>query len=216
MSSVYDRKDRLYREAKAQGYRSRAAYKLMELDKKFKLLRPGAKVLDLGCFPGGWLQVAAERVGRSGSVIGVDLNSVEAINVKVETAAKPTILQGDICSREIQDQILSLIGGKIDIVLSDLSPKLSGIRFRDAYLSAELVAMAFSVCEQVLAEGGSFVSKIFPGQESEEIAKTIRSSFGEFSRENLDSSRKTSNEFYFVAKKFSSAPSRSEAVRVSN
>ena len=202
MSAVYNLKDRLYHEAKAEGYCSRAAYKLKELDKKFKLLRPGARVLDLGCFPGGWLQVAAEKVGPTGMVIGIDLNAVEPVNVKGNAAAAPVILEGDICDVEMQNRILSLTGGKVDVVLSDLSPKLSGIRFRDAFLSAELASMAFSVSERILAEGGSFVTKIFPGQESEDIAKRIRSAFTKFSRENLDSTRKTSNEFYFVAQNY--------------
>lgn len=198
MAGTYQRKDHLYAKAKEEGYRSRAAYKLAELDKKHRLLRAGARVVDLGCFPGGWLQVAAEKVGAAGVVVGVDLKQVEPIPVKGKVLTAPVIFQGDLNDPEIQRSIVESCGGPADLVLSDMSPQLSGIRFRDAAYSAELVRLALGFCSQVLRPGGSFVAKVFPGQECEEIAPEVRKVFQKFSRENLDSSRRTSNEMYFV------------------
>jgi 23S rRNA (uridine2552-2'-O)-methyltransferase len=202
MPGTYQRKDHLYDKAKAEGYRSRAAYKLLELDKKLHFLKSGSRVLDLGCFPGGWLQVAAQKVGDKGLVIGVDLKEVEAVSVKNGRANPPHILCGDVFDKSIREQICALSGGVVDVVLSDMSPKLSGVRFSDAARSAELVDLALEVARELLAEGGTFVAKIFPGPESDESAKNIRKLFRRFSRENLDSSRKTSTEMYFVAQNF--------------
>ncbi len=202
MGGVYKRKDHYYDRAKAEGYRSRGAYKLLELNKKFKFLKPGATVLDLGSFPGGWLQVAQEKVGPRGVVVGVDLNEVEPVGVQDPGANAPVILRGDIREPEIQEQIRLLSGPGVDVLLSDMSPKLSGIRFRDAAFSAELVEIAFETAKSLLRPGGSFVAKIFPGQESEELVKKIRPAFERFSRENLDASRKSSTEMYFVGQSF--------------
>jgi len=198
MAGSYDRKDHYYREAKAAGYRSRAAFKLIELDKKLKFLKSGYRILDLGCAPGGWLQVAAERVGDRGLVVGVDLEEVEPIPAKEKIKKSPIILCGDLLEVETQDRVRELAGGGIDIVLSDMSPKLSGIRFRDVARSAELVALALDVADSLLKPGGYLVTKAFPGQDTEELVPRFRSRFTRFQRIDLESTRKSSTEQYFI------------------
>ncbi|MCB0322810.1 MAG: RlmE family RNA methyltransferase [Bdellovibrionales bacterium] len=204
----YDRKDRLYRQAKSDGYRSRAAYKLQELDAKVKLLKPGMTVLDLGCFPGGWLQVALEKVGRGGAVVGVDLQPVEPVTVGGRSAV---ILLGDLYEPTVQESVLEQAGGRVDVVLSDMSPKLTGVRFQDAARSAALVELALFFSSTVLKEGGSVVAKVFPGNECEEAAKVYRRAFEKFTRHVLDSSRKTSKELYFVGRGFRGLPEELQA-----
>ncbi len=156
-------------------------------------------MVDLGCFPGGWLQIAQERVGPSGLVVGIDLNDVEPITVKGGDARGPVILKGDFTKPEMRAEILSLIGGKADAVLSDLSPKLSGIKFQDSCRSAELVELAYDFAREVLDGKGTLIAKIFPGHESDELALKFKKTFSRFARVNLDSSRKTSTELYFLA-----------------
>ena len=199
MSGQYNRKDHLYKQAKEQGYRSRAAYKLMELDKKHRLLRQGMRVLDLGCYPGGWLQIALEKVGPKGIVIGVDLREVEPVK---EKGAAAVLIKGDILAEKTQHEIMEHSGGKVNLLLSDLSPSLTGIRFRDAVKSAELVECALNLAAVLLLPGGSLVTKIFPGPECEELAIRFRKAFRQFARPSLDSSRKTSSEMYFVGRDY--------------
>ena len=201
--STYNRKDRLYQQAKSEGYRSRASYKLIEIDKKFKILKNGFTVIDLGCFPGGWLQVSLERVGAKGKVIGIDLKDVDPLTVKVgQLPVVAEIIKGDIESEESLSQIKELCDGRAHVVLSDLSPPLSGISFRDTHYSCELVRMAFEFTGKILSQNGSFVAKIFPSPEADELAEYIAKYFNNFTRENLKSTRTSSNEYYFVGRGF--------------
>lgn len=204
MSGQYERKDHLYTKAKQEGFRSRAAYKLEELDQKFGLLRAGCRVVDLGCFPGGWLQVAAKRAGKSGIVVGIDLDAVQPI-APAPLAAPIHILRGDANDEAQKDEILRLLGGRADVLLSDMSPKLTGVRFSDVARSAALVELAFFLAGSLLRPGGSFVAKIFPGNESDVIFQQMRRDFEKLSRHVLKASRKTSNEYYFVGKGYSGA-----------
>lgn len=201
----YDRKDRLYRQAKEEGYRSRAAYKLVELNKKHRLLRPGLKVLDLGCFPGGWLQVAAKEVGPKGLVVGVDLRETDPIT-QSDIGMKGTaplenvkILCGDLKDTAIQGELRSLAGGTYDLVLCDMSPHLSGIVARDAVQTAELVTLGFEVAHGFLRNNAPFIAKAFPSQEIEELYRTQKKIFRKIDRTQLQSSRSSSNEFYIIA-----------------
>lgn len=195
MSGTYDRKDHLYEKAKKEGYRSRAAYKLLELDQKNRLFKHGLSVLDLGCAPGSWTQVAIEKVGSSGKVVGVDLEQVQAIDGAV-------LLVGDITEEETFNRIIETLGGKVDLVISDLSPHLSGIKFADALRAAGLVESAYYCASNCLKIGGDFVAKIFPGPDTDTLTKQLRQCFNAVSREVLSSTRKTSKEFYLVAKGF--------------
>src|SRR5687768_1014651 len=117
----YNPHDRYYKKAKQEGYRSRAAYKLLELQQRYRLLRPGDAVVDLGAAPGGWLQVAAKIVGQSGKVIGIDLQPIKPFNER-----NIIVLEDDIYGPEVKYKIKELIGGPADSVISDLAPKLSG------------------------------------------------------------------------------------------
>src|SRR5262245_28735510 len=133
MSPIYKRKDHYYRKAKEQGLASRAIYKLEQIDSRFHLLKAGDRVLDLGCVPGGWLQYLANKVGPSGKVVGVDL-----LEVKISFPPHVTVLQCDATLPEIQEELIRNLEGPADLVVSDLSPNLSGIRFRDNYESHQL------------------------------------------------------------------------------
>lgn len=201
---TYQRRDRLYRQAKEEGLRSRASYKLEELDKKHHLLRPGAAVLDLGCAPGGWVQVAARRVGPNGTVVGVDLEATPAFSEAElgKKAAAPRLITGDVRDSQVLDALVSYAPTGYDLVLSDMSPKLSGVRDRDLAAAVELVSTALETARHTLKAGGSFVAKIFPGPESDEVFKEVQRTFKKAQRVNLKSSRSTSNEFYFVAHGF--------------
>lgn len=206
MCAQYIRKDHLYKRAKQEGYRGRAAYKLIELDSKYKLLRPGLKVLDLGCYPGGWLQVCRERLGANGIVVGIDLVPVEPF-LELPTNsqmsfAKTRILEGDVTAEPVQIEIRNACGGEVDVVLSDMSPKLSGIRFRDVARSAELVETAYRVAGKVLRQDGALVVKVFPGSEVDTQFMELKKSFGRVTRSRLKSTRAGSDEIYFVAEHF--------------
>lgn len=197
-SGKYDRKDALYQKAKSEGYRSRAAYKLIELDKKHKLLQNAQSIVDLGCAPGGWLQVLSRLAPKGAKIVGIDRAVTEEIKDGA-AKSKPLILTGDFLEEETQQKVRDICGGSVDVVVSDLSPDMSGIYFRDAARSAELVELVFEFAGQVLKVGGSVVAKVFPGAESDELFNRYRPWFKKITRENLDSTRKTSKEMYFVA-----------------
>jgi len=129
---VYERKDTFYKKAKREGYRARSAYKLIELNREFRLFRPGMRVVDLGAWPGGWVQVAAALVGQTGKVVGIDLVALEPFSF-----SQVTLLQGDATDPVQQEKMLVALGGSADIVLSDLAPKLSGIKEVDEARSME-------------------------------------------------------------------------------
>ena len=149
--------DPYVRKAQAAGYRSRAAYKLLEIDAKDKLLRRGAKVVDLGAAPGGWAQVAAEKVKPGGAVIAVDLLEVAPI-------AGVTLLRGDFREPEVREAVVAALGGaKADLVLSDMSPNISGIASADQARAAQLADSALDFCRGHLAPDGAFLLKVFQG-----------------------------------------------------
>ncbi len=205
MPGKYNRKDHLYKAAKKAGYRSRAAYKLIEINQKASVLKKGAAVLDLGAAPGGWLQVAASMVGASGRALGVDLEPIAPFSAAELGAgsAVPVTIQGDITSEAVRQLLVEKAEGKYDVVLSDMSPKLSGIRDRDIAVSVELVEMAQDVCRSLLRPGGVMLAKLFPSNDTEELIKSLRSSYKRIDRVHPKSSRKTSRELYIVCKGFS-------------
>lgn len=193
MSGNYDRKDHLYEKAKDEGYRSRAAYKLMELDKKYKLLRPGAKALDLGCWPGGWLQVAASRVGNQGIVVGIDLVATDPTG-----AQNVHIITGDARDDENIAKAKALAPDGFDVLLSDMSPKLTGIKEADQAGTVACAEFALWGAGMLLKKGGNFVCKVFKGNDTEVFIRGARPRFEKIQRSELDASRKTSNEFYVI------------------
>lgn len=193
MSAAYNRKDHYYNRAKEESFRSRASFKLLELDKKYGLLKPGMCVLDLGAWPGGWLQVAAQKVGRGGAAVGIDLVALDPFEEE-----NIHIIVGDARESENLEKAVSLAGRKFDVVISDMSPKLSGIKEVDRMAAIACSELALFAASQVLREGGNFVTKVFKSNETEEFVRSSRSQFGKFVRCELDSTRKTSNEFYLV------------------
>lgn len=198
---AYNPRDAFYRKAKREGYRSRAAYKLLELNRRYHLLRPADRVVDLGAAPGGWLQVASQLVGPKGKVVGVDLNVIDPPKEK-----NIATLQGDITSEETQKQIRETLQSDADCVLSDLSPPLSGIRDADMSRSIELNRTALKVATRLLKPGGNFLMKSFVGEELNDLAGEIQKWFRSVQRSRPEATRKGSSEIYFCAKGFQKGP----------
>lgn len=197
MSGSYDRKDHLYRKAKAEGYRSRAAFKLKEINSRFHLIRPGARVLDLGAWPGGWLQVAAEIAGERGRTVGIDLQ-------RIDDPGLPSVclITGDAREEQNIEQALAFAGGSFDVVLSDMSAKLTGIREADEAAAVGCAELALWIAQRVLKQEGGLVIKVFKSAGIDTFVKNMRPLFNKVTRSELDSSRKTSNEYYLVAAGF--------------
>ena len=187
------RRDPYYRKAKQMDYRSRASFKLIQLDDKFRLLRPGAIVADLGAAPGGWLQVAKERVGARGKIVGVDLQGIEPIEGVIT-------VRGDMRKDETVAEMLEALGGKADVVLSDMSPSISGNYSMDQARSVDLCEHALAFAEKVLKPHGSLVMKIFEGDMMQDFLKLVKSKFKEVRLGAPDASRSSSSEIYIVAK----------------
>lgn len=200
MPGKYKRKDHYYQEAKKSGKVSRAYYKLRELDQRQRLFKKGLSVIDLGCWPGGWLKYASERVGPQGQVIGIDIVPIEDL-----IAENIEVISGDIREEELLQKALKLNDGRFNLLLSDLSPKLSGIKEVDRLAAAGLAESALWAAGIVLKAGGNFVVKVFKSNETEEFAREARKSFGKMSRIELKASRKTSTEFYLVGIGFKEA-----------
>jgi 23S rRNA (uridine2552-2'-O)-methyltransferase len=193
----YNPHDQYYKKAKQEGYRSRAAYKLLELQQRYRLLRTGDKVVDLGAAPGGWLQVAAKIIGQSGKVIGVDLQEMQPFSERYVT-----VLHGDVSTSEIQSKIKELLGGMADAVISDMAPKLSGIRDADMARAVELNRLALDVAVQLLRPGGSLLTKSFMSNDLHQFTAELKRQFSDVQRTKPEATRQGSSEFYFYAKGF--------------
>ena len=186
--------DPYVKRANAEGYRSRAAYKLQQIARKDKLLKPGMTVVDLGAAPGGWSQVAAEAVGATGHVVAVDL---------LEMAQVPgvTVIRGDFREQATLEAIEeALEGHAVDLVLSDMAPNLSGIATVDQARSIELVELALEFASKHLKPHGNFLVKTFQGAGYEELVGTLRRSFVQLQTRKPDASRSRSNEVYLLGK----------------
>ena len=197
MCAQYNRKDPFYERAKEAGYRSRAAYKLLEINKKYKILKPGTKVIDLGSWPGGWLQVASEIVGESGLVVGIDLVELEPLD-----KGNTTAITGDARDQSNIRMALEIAGSRFDAVLSDMSPKLSGIPETDQAGTVACAELALEVAGQVLKERGDLIIKVFKGSDTDQFVRRLKPKFAAINRAELDSTRATSNEYYLIAKGF--------------
>jgi len=186
--------DSYVRRARARGYRSRAAYKLLEIDRRERLLAPGARVVDLGAAPGGWAQVAAARVGREGRVVAVDLLGIAPIS-------GVTVLRGDFMTEAVRDDVRAALGGRrADVVLSDLSPNLSGIATTDQARAAELVRAAAAFCRSALdPAAGRFLCKLFQGAEFAGLLAELRRDFERVRVLKPAASRSESRETYLLA-----------------
>jgi len=187
--------DRFFRLAKEEGYRARSAYKLLEMANKYKLLRPGDTVLDLGAAPGSWSQVAYQRVGQAGRVIAVDLQPIE-------TLPGVQSIVGDIRDRETQKQVRQLLHGKADLVLSDIAPSSTGITVTDQARSMELATMALNTAIHTLKPGGAFVVKVFRGEGYGEFMAEMRTHFKKVNAMIPRATREESREAFVIGRGF--------------
>lgn len=197
---AYERKDSYWRMAKKEGYRSRAAYKLTEIQKRFRVFRKGQRVLDLGCAPGGWLQVISFEIGLAGDVVGVDRLPVDPL-----PASNVVLIQGDVLDPSVHARIREAMKGVLDVVTSDMAPDLSGVSFQDHHRSCELVRQALSLCRTLLAPGGVLLAKAFDGEELSALQKELEGSFKQVRRVIPRASRKASSEVYLLSSGFRTA-----------
>jgi 23S rRNA (uridine2552-2'-O)-methyltransferase len=179
--------------ARKEGYRSRAAFKLRELDDRFHLLRRGARVVDLGCAPGGWTQVVVERVGPKGRVVGVDIAAVAPI-------AGAEILCADVADTTATAAVRDALGGSADVVLSDMAPATIGHAATDHLRIVALAEAAFALAAELLGPDGAFVVKVFQGGADNALLAALKRSFAEVRHAKPPASRSESAETYVVAK----------------
>ena len=190
------RDDPYVQQAQREGYRSRACYKLLELQAKDRLVRPGMTVVHLGSAPGGWSQVAAELVGHGGRVVASDILAMDAL-------AGVEFIQGDFTEDAVFEQILAAIGDTpVDVVVSDMAPNMSGMTAVDQPRAMYLVELALDMARRVLAPGGSFVAKVFQGEGFDDLIRDCRGSFGKVLTRKPQASRPRSREVYLVARDF--------------
>jgi 23S rRNA (uridine2552-2'-O)-methyltransferase len=189
------RRDQYRRLAKDQGYRARSAYKLLQMNRSYNIIKKGDKVVDLGCAPGGWLQVAMKEVGSSGKVIGVDLKPVTPV-------AGATILQGSIENPNVLSKVAEILGCNADVILSDMAPNVSGVWDIDHARQISLSTIALGFARQALRVGGSSVFKIFEGEMLKEFKSELRKSFGKVLLSKPSASRQESSELYIVCLDF--------------
>jgi 23S rRNA (uridine2552-2'-O)-methyltransferase len=183
------------RQARADGYRSRAAFKLLEINTRDRLLIPGSRVVDLGAAPGGWSQVAVQKTSPGGRVVAIDL---------LEVAPVPgvTVLQGDFREEAMRRKLADALGGeRADVVLSDLSPNISGIASADQARAAELVRLALEFCRAHLAPEGAFLVKVFQGEEFAGLLKEMKAMFREVRTLKPSASREESRETYLLCRR---------------
>jgi 23S rRNA (uridine2552-2'-O)-methyltransferase len=190
------------------GYRSRSAFKLIELDDRFRLLLPGRRVVDLGCAPGGWTQVAVERVGARGAVVGIDLAETAPI-------AGATILRADIHDSIAVTAIRAELGDLADLVLSDMAPSTTGHAATDHLRIVALAEAAFSVAGQILKPGGAFVAKVFQGGTERSLLELLKRHFLSVRHAKPAASRQDSAESYVVATGFRPAVASDAPLRKS-
>jgi 23S rRNA (uridine2552-2'-O)-methyltransferase len=185
-------------EAKKMGYRSRAAFKLIELNEKFDFLKEESRVIDLGAAPGGWTQVVAKAVDtnlENSQIIGIDLLDIEPI-------PNTTLILGDFTDEQVIDSVKNLLTGPADLVLSDMAPSTTGHKQTDHLRIIALVETAFYFAEDVLREGGTFIAKVFQGGTEPSLLNILKQSFGSVKHVKPKSSRKESSELYLVAQNF--------------
>ena len=196
MTRWYSEKKRehYYKQAKKSGYRARSAYKLKQIQKKFHIIKPNDAVVDLGAAPGGWSQVAKELVGDKGTVLGIDLLHIDSIEDVV-------FLKGDMTEDESIQEIKKHVS-EVDVVLSDMSPNISGNYSVDQARSIFLCEQALKTATTLLKKNGNFICKVFEGEDLDDFVEVIKPLFNNIKKFHPDASRKTSSEIYIVAKSF--------------
>lgn len=191
--------DPYVRAAKAAGWRSRAAFKIIELDEKYGLFRPGQRVVDLGAAPGGWTQLAVQKVGERGKVVGLDLLPMDVI-------AGATLLQGDFQDEAVEQAVLAALDGPADLVISDMAPNTTGHNATDHLRILGLVELALDFAGKVLVPGGAFVAKVFQGGTERDLLNRLKRDFASVKHAKPPASRKDSAEMYVVAQGFRGEP----------
>jgi len=186
----YRRGDHYTRRAKDAGYAARSVYKLEEIQKKWKVLSRGQRVIDLGCAPGSWSRFARECVGKSGAVVGVDLQEVGGF--------PGTFLCGDIYALPVSS-IAEALGGAADVLMSDMAPATMGNRYTDHVRQVQLAQQALVIAREVVGPGGAFVCKVFEGADAGGFVDEVRASFGTVKRLKPKATRGSSVEFFVVA-----------------
>ena len=193
---TYEPHDKFYRKARAMGLPSRAAFKIEEILARNRLVPKAAKIVDLGCAPGGWLAILAQAAGPSGRVVGVDLAPVKNPPAGVITIA------GDILDASVAARAANELGGRASLVTSDLAPKLTGIAARDEARSRELIDAGLKFALAILAPGGAMVVKLFMGAEFKQVVDSFKRHFGTVEVTRTKASRPGSSELYIVARDF--------------
>lgn len=181
--------------SRQEDFRSRAAYKLQEINEKYKILKPNQKILDLGAAPGSWSQYVMRTVNGKAKIIAIDLLDIEPID-------GVTIIKGDFLAKENQEKIIELAPNGLDVILSDIAPDTTGVHYADTENSFILVNLALDIAEKLLKPGGSFVAKVFEGAEYQTLLKRTRSLFGFAKSVNPKASLNRSRELFLVAQNF--------------
>jgi 23S rRNA (uridine2552-2'-O)-methyltransferase len=200
MARPYQRKDSFHQRAKREGFRSRAAYKLIEIQRRTQVLRRGQRVIDLGCWPGGWMQVAAREVGPTGRVVGVDLAAIEP----ALEFANAIALTGDLTQPAVHEAVLAAAGGPADVLLSDAAPKLTGVRATDCAHEEALLGAIEAALPELLQPGGALVVKLMEGPEAQAAERRLRARFKSGRSLRPDASRKGTTERYWIGTRFDS------------
>ena len=191
------KRDIYVRQSKIEGYRARSAYKLIEIDKKFKIFRDGMNVIDIGAAPGSWSQYAS-KVIKSGKIVSIDLKSMEKIKNTIQ-------IKGDFTSNEVQNQIKSYLVKKSEVVMSDMAVNTTGIKNLDSIQTGELCKEALIFSKEVISENGFFISKIFMGSTFNEIVALAKKIFREVKVFKPKSSRKDSKESFIICRNLRSS-----------
>ncbi len=186
------RRDIYVRQSKAEGYRSRAVYKLQEIDEKFKIIKNGISLIDLGAAPGSWSQYAAKKI-KNGKILSIDLNEIKNIGNTFQ-------LKGDFTESKYKSEIKEYFGGKVDVVLSDMAVNTTGNKNLDSIYTGELCIGAMNFSKEILCNNGKFISKIFMGSTFNEIVSQAKKIFKESKVFKPAASRKSSKESFIICK----------------
>ena len=191
MKLADSKKDQFRRLARDQGYRSRSAFKLKQINESYRILNKGHCVVDIGCAPGGWMQIAISAVGTKGKVIGVDIK-------KIDPLANAFVIQGSIEEEKIRDSILTISNSRVDVVLSDLSPNVSGNWELDHARQIDLTRNALDLSRKILKKGGKAVFKVFQGDMLNELIVELKKGFKKVIITKPNASRQVSSEIYLI------------------
>ncbi|HEV2171786.1 MAG TPA: RlmE family RNA methyltransferase [Candidatus Binatus sp.] len=194
--ATYEPRDKFYRKARAMGLPSRAAFKIEEIIARNRLVPKAARIVDLGCAPGGWLSILIKAAGEGGRVVGVDIAPVK------NPPAGVSVIVGDILDPAIAARVQAELDGRADLVTSDLAPKLTGVKARDEARSRELLDSALSFSTAILKRGGAMVSKLFMGADFKDIVDSFKRHFESVEVTRTKASRPGSSELYIVARGF--------------